>query len=199
MRCIAKKTLEVALDSGNDVLVQVKANQPTLLQGLIALTHERCGDVHRHEQLGQRNRIETRCTSVWPVAAGELAAAWWPVRCIVQVRRHTEIFSTRLGAWQPRCETAWYVCTRALSARQAHDAVRAHWAIENCLHYVRDVALGEDASRIRVQPGVFAQLRTLALNLLRHEGHSNIKAARQSLAWSDDALLHLCRRLLQQR
>ena len=27
--------------------------------------------------------------------------------------------------------------------------VRQHWRIENCLHWVRDVTLGEDACRVR--------------------------------------------------
>jgi hypothetical protein len=51
--------------------------------------------------------------------------------------------------------------------------------------------MGEDASRIRRQPGVFAQLRTWSLNLLRQAGHHNISAARQILAWSEHALLNL--------
>jgi predicted transposase YbfD/YdcC len=111
------------------------------------------------------------------------------------VRRHTELFQTRSATWKQRGETAWYVCTRNLSASQAHHAVREHWAVENSLHYVRDVALHEDASRIRRKPGVFAQLRTWALNLLRHAGHDNITAARQIVGWSEQALLHLCQQM----
>ncbi len=129
------------------------------------------------------------------MAAGRLGAEWSPVRCLVRVRRHTEVFHTARAVWQPRSETAWYVCTRALSAAQAHHAVRDHWSIENALHHVRDVVMGEDASRIRIKPGVFAQLRTCALNLLRHAGHHNIKAARQRIGWSEQALLHLCQQL----
>jgi hypothetical protein len=49
---------------------------------------------------------------------------------------------------------------------------------------VRDVTPGEDANRIRHQPGVFAQLRIWVLNLLRQAGHDNIKAARQVVDWS---------------
>lgn len=191
MRCTAKKTLQAAINSHNDVLVQLKGNQPTLLHDITALAQQPGADTHRHDQLGLRNRIETRCTTVWPVAAGQLDEAWASIRCIVQVRRHTDLFNTRLGAWQPRSEIAWYVCTRVLSAQQAHQAVRTHWSIENALHHVRDVAMGEDACRIRTQPGVFAQLRTCALNLLRHAGHYNIKAARQTAAWSEQALLRL--------
>ena len=196
MRCIVKKTLLAALHSGNDVLVQVKGNQPTLLQTITALAeHVPPGGVHHHDEIGQRNRIESRRTSVWPVAENRLGAPWSPVRCLIQVQRHTELFNTRLAVWQPRSETAWYVCTRALSAQDAHRAVREHWSIENALHHVRDVAMGEDASRIRIKPGVFAQLRTCALNLLRNAGHHNILAARQIIGWSEQALLHWCQQL----
>ncbi len=73
-----------------------------------------------------------------------------------------EVFRTARAAWQPRRETAWYVCARALSAARAHHAARNHWSIENALHHVREVVMGEDASRIRIKPGVFAQLRTYA-------------------------------------
>ncbi len=76
---------------------------------------------------------------MWTVAAGALGPEWSLVRCVVQVQRHTEVFNTARAAWQPRRETAWYVCTRELSAAQAHQAVRNHWAVENALHSVRDV------------------------------------------------------------
>lgn len=192
MRCTVKKTLQVAVDSGNDVLVQLKGNQPRLLHTMQVLAEQHLpGDVHHHDQIGQRNRIESRTTSVWPVAPGAAGSSWNHIRCLVQVQRRTETFDTANARWQLRAETAWYVCTRELSAQAAAQAVRDHWLIENALHHVRDVVMGEDASRIRRQPGVFAQLRTWSLNLLRHAGHHNIKAARQILAWSDHALLNL--------
>lgn len=40
---------------------------------------------------------------------------------------------------------------------------------------MRDVSLGEDASRIRVNPGIFARLRSFALNILRKNKVTNIK------------------------
>jgi hypothetical protein len=56
---------------------------------------------------------------------------------------------------------------------------RGHWGIENRLHYVRDVTLGEDASRIRTgsAPQVMAGLRNAALTLLRGLGITNIAEA----------------------
>ena len=42
-------------------------------------------------------------------------------------------------------------------------------------HYVRDVTLGEDASRIRTRPGVIARIRSVALNILRANGVESIQ------------------------
>lgn len=63
---------------------------------------------------------------------------------------------------------------------------RGHWRIENQLHYVRDVTLGEDASQVRTgaAPQVLAILRNLVLALLRNAGYANIAAALRQHAWS---------------
>jgi predicted transposase YbfD/YdcC len=57
--------------------------------------------------------------------------------------------------------------------------VRSHWEIENRLHWVRDVTYQEDSSLIRTgnTPRVMASLRSLAISLLRLDGHPNIAAA----------------------
>ena len=185
-----KKTLEIVVGSDCDLLVQVKANQPTLLKTIEDLAKQTPAvGTHKHHQRGQRNRIESRQTSVWHLPEDHLGAEWSPLSCVIQVGRHTDVFNTTQGDWEPRSETAWYVCTRNLTATEAYHAVRNHWLIENSLHYVRDVAMGEDASRIRTSPGAFAQLRTLALNALREAGHKCIKGARQTIGWSESAML----------
>ena len=74
-------------------------------------------------------------------------------------------FST--GLWKESRETSFYLSNRSITAKQAADAIRKHWGIENGLHYVRDVTLREDASRIRINPGIFARLRSFAYNILR--------------------------------
>ena len=57
--------------------------------------------------------------------------------------------------------------------------VRSHWEIENKLHRVRDVTYQEDKSLVRTgnAPRVMASLRSLAISLLRLDGHINIAAA----------------------
>ncbi len=56
---------------------------------------------------------------------------------------------------------------------------RQHWAIENKLHYVRDVTCGEDACRVRTgsAPQVLAGLRNSVIALARQDGWANIAAA----------------------
>jgi hypothetical protein len=56
---------------------------------------------------------------------------------------------------------------------------REHWHIENKVHYVRDVSMGEDASRVRSgsAPQVLAAIRNLAIGLFRRDHWKNIAAA----------------------
>jgi hypothetical protein len=67
---------------------------------------------------------------------------------------------------------------QASPARLA-DLLRGHWAIENGLHYVRDVPSPEDASQVRAGTGpqVMACLRNLAIGVLSRAGPVNLAAA----------------------
>ena len=55
---------------------------------------------------------------------------------------------------------------------------RGHWGIENGLHYVKDVTMGEDHSTIHKDhgPKIMAALRNTAISLLRRAGFSTIAA-----------------------
>jgi hypothetical protein len=71
---------------------------------------------------------------------------------------------------------------------------RGHWGIENRLHYVRDVTMGEDANRARSGSGpqVLAALRNLAISKLRLDEVTNIAAAlRRNAARVRDLLVSL--------
>jgi predicted transposase YbfD/YdcC len=66
-----------------------------------------------------------------------------------------------------------------MSAKTYHHGIRSHWAIENSLHYVKDVTFGEDASLIRTgnAPTNFSIIRNIAINLLRRLDLSTLKQA----------------------
>ena len=71
--------------------------------------------------------------------------------------------------------------------------VRGHWEIENKLHWVRDVTYQEDKSLVRTgnAPRVMASLRSLAISLLRLDGHPNIAAANRHHARDPQRTLKL--------
>lgn len=68
---------------------------------------------------------------------------------------------------------------------------RGHWGIENRLHWVRDVSLGEDACRANVEqcPQNLAALRNVALTLLRRAGVNEILATLRDFATRPQELL----------
>lgn len=70
---------------------------------------------------------------------------------------------------------------------------RGHWAIENRLHWVRDVTFDEDRCRIRKGAGaqVMASLRNLAISLLRMAGARYIAPALRACARLGQNVLRL--------
>jgi predicted transposase YbfD/YdcC len=89
-------------------------------------------------------------------------------------------------------ETRLYILSFRPNVERFGRAVRTHWEIENCVHYVLDVTFAEDDSRIRRDNGPqnVAVLRHIALNLFRQEiaTKGSIRAKRLRAGW-DDAYL----------
>ena len=179
--------------SHSDMLAQLKGNHPKLLAAVRALC---AAEPHEGQSyavdLGKRNRIEQRTVRLWRLPEGTGTEAWHDqFKAVVEVRRQVECFNPRLRCFEPREEPpAYYLSTRVASAEALGQAIRGHWGIENRLHHVLDTSMGEDASRIRKNPGVFAQLRHFGLNLLRHNGQANIRAALYDNAISLDRVLN---------
>lgn len=72
------------------------------------------------------------------------------IKTVVEVERSTDVYHTKTKKYVRRNETAYYLCNdRIQTAQSAGGWVVQHWGIENKNHYVRDVTLLEDASRIR--------------------------------------------------
>jgi predicted transposase YbfD/YdcC len=136
--------------------------------------------LERHETLdrNKRMRAETRIVEVFDVGPLLENTLWnGLIARIIRVTRSTLIRRAKDGLWDRREETAFYVCSASIGAKKAAEAIRSHWAVENRNHYVRDVSMLEDASRIRTNPGIFARARSFALNILRANGEKNIADA----------------------
>ena len=90
----------------------------------------------------------------------------------------------------------YYLCSAQLDAAFFARAVRAHWGIENRLHWVLDVVFHDDLARLRTGHGPenMATVRHMAMNLVRQaEPTTSLKNRRRKAAWSPDYLETLLR------
>ena len=176
------------VEAGGDYLFIVKKNQPTLLQDSVQvftpLTQEETARsgvhtvqplvIHSHRTIEKgHGRIEERVIRV----SSELQGYHdWPY--LAQVFELTRTW-TRKGVTKQQVRYGVTSLPEQLSSA-AHLAAlkRGHWQVENGLHYVKDVTLGEDACQTHVGYGadILAMLRNTAITLIRRAGHRDIAA-----------------------
>ena len=170
-----EKTLQIAKQTGNEVIVQVKENQPTLLNDCQTTSQTAIPDeVYQEPTTKTRNRIEKRTVEVFLLPHLTHQQKWHEVKAVIKVQRYRRVFDTKTKTWKISDEVSFYISTLVLSAQEFCCAIRNHWGIENRNHHVRDVTLGEDKSRIRTNPHIFAKLRSFALNILRKNKVQNV-------------------------
>lgn len=172
---------------GGDYVLGVKANQPNLLR----LIEERLATSRTTASAASgpilaHDRTETRIARTAAIKgladisgiSGACAAG-----VIASLRRMAD----------GREETAvrYFLLSRRISPKRLLGVVRAHWGIENRLHWMLDVALAEDASRTREGngPANLSLIRKLALNIVRNAPvKGSIKTRIKRAAWNNDAL-----------
>lgn len=175
-REMAKKIIA----KGGDYLINVKANQPSLLGDIKqafqdqwwmaeTISEARSVDVYS-------GRIEERRLKASTAMCGY--SDWPGLGQVLKLER--KITFKRTGVM--RQEEAYAITSldeRRASAEQLLGLWRGHWHIENKLHYVRDVTFKEDKSQVRAGkiPEVMAALRNAAISLMRVKGATNIAAA----------------------
>jgi hypothetical protein len=136
MPCTAKKTLETAAAVQANIIVQLKDNQPTLLQRGETLCASRDPETSDTSVTQGRNRHETRTADVFRAARAVAATEWISlIKRIVRITRDVLHRNARTGLWSSTSEVANYLANSAASARQVGNAIRGRWHIENKLHY----------------------------------------------------------------
>lgn len=184
---------------GADYVLGVKENQPGLAEAIrLWFDAAETGNLdrpfwdHSHTEK-DHGRIETRRCLVtndvdW---LGQQNQHWTGVQSLIMIESTREVIG-RNSSGTASVERRFYISSLPAKAAKLAHVVRAHWGIENSMHWVLDVAFREDDCRIRVGEGAqnFAILRRIALNLLKNEKTTKvgIAAKRLKAGWSADYL-----------
>ncbi|WP_342227323.1 ISAs1 family transposase [Rickettsiella endosymbiont of Rhagonycha lignosa] len=117
---------------------------------------------------GDHGRIETRRYTVLPLMyLHQFKCRWSGLQSLVQVENHRQIKGGEYSV-----NKRYYISSLPMKADLIAKAIRAHYRIENNLHWSLDVIFKEDLSRIRITalaPENVGWLRRFALSLLKQE------------------------------
>jgi predicted transposase YbfD/YdcC len=176
-------TAQVILERQADYVMTVKANMPTLHRQLKKLPWARipaASSVSKDHGRRARRTIKAALAPSWIEFDGAAQVAQLRRTVTKKGKKTVEVvyLITSDRAAEPATLAAW---------------VRGHWHIENKLHWVRDVTYQEDNSLVRTgnAPRVMATLRSLAISILRLDGHANIAAANRHHARDPQRTLKL--------
>jgi len=176
---------------GAHYILALKKNQGTLYSDVHELFHQLRRDQAPDETLdayemtdqGHGRHEIRRYWTTDTLDRVSTRAQWSDLQAVGMVE------SERTLAGETTVESRYYILSLPSNAQTFGNAVRAHWGIENSVHWVLDVTFREDESRIRMGHGPenFAILRHIAINLLREETSfkGSIKTKRLKCGWND--------------
>ena len=192
MHSTPKKTCQQIVDSGNHYLGALKGNHGNFFKAL-KLNFQ--SDAHVHSVETGHGRVERRTVSLYrDIESLPNADQWAGLKTIVKVTSYRHILKGQYLLIRPPA-IRYYISSLEESVESFARRIREYWHVENNVHYVRVVTLGEDASRIRVQPlpNNFALARNLSLNLYRNHGFDNMAQAQRKAGQGLDLLISLFR------
>lgn len=179
--------MQLIVNSGNDYLVGVKGNQPKLMNQfhLLAAQQTACASDIQWERT--RDREVERIVKVYRPTMADIDPAWQQVQSLVVVQRHGQ----RAGV--PFDHVSYYLSSLPPNAPLLALGIRGHRLIENRLHWVKDVVLGEDSAPFSSPNAAtnWSIIRSFNLNLLRRRGYRSITKALRLLRHDLDQLFHL--------
>ena len=193
MGCQTKVANQIIAQGGNYFL-SLKGNQGKLHEDVKYFFKESDKEIPigNIEYDGGHGRVETRIVRV----ISEMKwfkkehSKWPDLKSIVAITAKRELKEKTTE------ETRYFITSLdASNPKKLGDVARAHWGIENNLHWVLDQAFDEDSQRNRVgnSAGNFAIIRHIALNLLKSEKTCKvgIKTKRLNAGWDNQYLLQV--------
>lgn len=186
------------IEAKADYVLSVKENQGRLFEDISVLfAVDQAQDFKyasfEHEKTTNKGhgRIEVR--ECWSTSNPEYLNLIRNLKNWAGLQSIAMVVCTRIIGEKQTQRVRFYISSLPSDAKRILEVVRKHWAIENELHWVLDVALNEDHSRVRKDqaPENFAVLRHIALNLLKQEktAKGGIHAKQFQAALKEDYLL----------
>jgi len=186
--------------AGASYVLALKGNQGRMAEDVQALFADAAGVnyagvAHSYDRAvdGGHGRIEIRET--WAISDPAYLAYVNPEQTWPELRSLVLVKAERRVGEKTSVEPRYYLSSLAAPAQAIGAAIRAHWGIENSVHWVLDLAFRQDESRARVRHAArnLATLHHLALNLLREEKTSRvgIAAKRHKAGWDHTYLLQV--------
>ena len=184
------------IDKGGDYVLALKGNQGTLnddvrlfLEAEVAKSSSVAIDDCYDEADKGHGRIEMRkCVVSSQLDWLEQKMDWSGMKTIAMIEETRQIGN------KISMERRFFISSLPANAKQISAAVRAHWLVENALHWTLDVVFNEDISRIRKDNAGenMAIIRHLTLNMLNNAKKSfkniSLKALRKKAGWGNDTL-----------
>jgi predicted transposase YbfD/YdcC len=173
---LSKKTASLIVNSGNDYLIGLKANQPTLYQ--LAVSLQKYAPISCATSFDDtHSRLVKRECKVFAVPEN-LSTNWLGLKTIIVVYRS----GYRHG--KPWDERQFYISSLIQPAELFLADIQGHWGIENRLHWVRDVTFTEDFPTRRggQSPVNWAILHNFFITLARILRFRTIPQAQRALS-----------------
>lgn len=178
-----------AMEKKADYILALKSNHPVFFEEvrayMDALSSQSPPGFEQVEK--DHGRIETRCCWQSDCIDWYADRAQWP-----GLRSFVLIESTREHGGSIEKSRRYYISSLPQGESYAAKSARAHWQIENSLHWCLDVVFNEDQSRARARNAAknLGTLRSICLNLLRRvPGKSSLKGKRFKISLNEDFLL----------
>ena len=189
LNCQREIAAQVIEQGGDDVLA-LKANQGTLFADVQLFVDNPKTPLARAESVdGDHGRIEVRQAALSPDIAWLQEHHAWP-----GLRAIGKVTAARETPAKTSIETRYFLMSQALTPERFLAVVRAHWGIENGLHWVLDVTMNEDQMRNRKDNGPenLALLRRLALNLAALEpSKDSMRGKLKRAGWDNQFLARM--------
>lgn len=194
-----KDIAQKIVDGGGDYVIAVKGNQTALHQeitrhfnNLFDMEHNKFVTTNLTQETNRGRSESRKCLATEHLDWLGVKSQWAKIKSCIALD------SKRIVDGKETRETRYYISSLEADAESLNRIIRAHWGVENSLHWIMDVVFGEDQSRVRTGHGAenLSLIKHVALNKLQAAKPSfrkdmSIKRLRKKAGWDNDTLTRI--------